>query len=88
MIVVTVELHSAITGKKIILGQTIIYNVGGTSTKGDYEVKVGRKTSIGDLRKIYQQPLRVGQVIGHSRLTANVWTLVAKALNSAFPKVK
>lgn len=88
MIVVSVELHSARTGEKLLLGQTIIHNVGGTSEKGNYEVKVGRKNNAGDLRKIFSKPLRTGQVIGHPRLTANVWTLVAKALNSAFPEVK
>lgn len=88
MLVVTVELHSAKTGEKTLLGQTIIHNVGGTSDSGDYEVKVGRKTSVGDLRKIFHSPLRTGQVIGHARLRDNVWKLVAKALNSAFPEVK
>ena len=88
MIVVTVELHSAITGEKTVLGKTIIHNVGGTETSGDYEVCVGCKTDIDDLRKVFTKPLRKGQVIGHPRLSANVWTLVAKALSSAFPEVK
>lgn len=88
MIVVTVELHSANTGEKILLGKTIIHNVGGTKESGDYEVKVGRKPDAEDLRKVFTKPLRTGQVIGHPRLTANVWTLVAKALNSAFPEVR
>lgn len=88
MIVVSVELHSANTGEKLLLGQTIIHNVGGTHTSGDYKVKVGRKPDAGDLRKIFYKPLRTGQVIGHPRLSANIWTLVAKALNSAFPEVK
>lgn len=88
MLVVTVELHSARTGERKLLGQTIIHNVGGTHTSGDYEVEVGHKNDVGNLRKIHTKPLRKGQVIGHARLSANVWTLVAKALCSAFPEVK
>jgi hypothetical protein len=88
MIVVSVELHSARTGEKILLGQTIIHNVGGTADSGDYEVKVGHKNNVGDLRKIFHKPLRTGSVIGHARLSANIWTLVAKALCSAFPETK
>lgn len=88
MLVVTVELHSAKTGEKTVLGQTIIHNVRDTTTSGDYEVKVGRKNNVGDLRKIFHKPLRTGQSLGHARLSANVWTLVAKALCSAFPEVK
>lgn len=38
--------------------------------------------------KIHTKPLRKGQVIGHPRLSANVWTLVLKGLSSAFPEVK
>lgn len=88
MLVVTVELHSAITGEKTLLGQTIIHNIGGTHTSGDYQVEVGHKSDVGNLRKIHTKPLRKGQVIGHPRLTANVWTLVLKGLKSAFPEVK
>ena len=88
MLVVTVELHSAKTGEKTLLGQTIIHNVGGTPTSGNYEVKVGRKNHVGDLRKIFQKPLRTGHVLGHARLSDNVWTLVLKALSRAFPEVK
>lgn len=88
MLIVSVELHSARTGEKTLLGQTIIHNVGGTATSGDYEVKVGHKSHVGDLRKIFTKPLRTGQVIAHPRLSANVWTLVLKGLSSAFPEVK
>jgi len=88
MLVVNIELHSASTGKKTLLGQTIIHNVGGTQTSGNYEVKVGHKNDVGDLKKIFHKPLRIGHVLGHQRLSANVWTLVLKALNEAFPEVK
>ena len=85
---ISVELHSARTGERKLLGQTIIHNVGGTETSGDYAVEVGKKTDVGDLRKIHTKPLRKGQVIGHPRFSANVWTLVLKGLASAFPEVK
>lgn len=88
MLVISVELHSARTGERKLLGQTIIHNVGGTETSGDYQVEVGNKRDVGDLRKIHTKPLRRGQVIGHPRLSANVWTLVLKGLSSAFPEVK
>lgn len=88
MLVISIELHSARTGERKLLGQTIIHNVGGTHTSGDYEVEVGHKNDVGNLRKIHTKPLRKGQVFGHPRLSANVWTLVLKGLSSAFPEVK
>lgn len=88
MIVVKVELHSAITGQVTLLGSAIISNVGTTpdGKLGDYDVAVGRKTDAADLRKVYQQPLRRGRVLRHPRLAQNVWRLVLKALAQAFPE--
>lgn len=37
MIVVSVILHSAVTGQTTELARAVIHNVGGTSTLGDYE---------------------------------------------------
>lgn len=88
MLVVSVELHSARTGERKLLGQTIIHNVGGTAESGDYQVEVGHKRDVGNLAKIHTKPLRLARIYGHPRLSANVWTLVAKALNAAFPEVK
>jgi hypothetical protein len=88
MIVVTVTLHSAVTGGKIVLGETIIHNVGGTRERGDYAVCVGRKTQVGDLRRILLNPLRKGAVDSYPRLSYNVWRLVIRALRSAFPEEK
>jgi len=88
MLVVSIHLHSAKTGEKTLIGQTIIHNIGGTHTSGNYEVKVGHKSHVGDLKKVFHKPLRTGQVLGHARLSANVWTLVLKALSQAFPEVK
>lgn len=88
MIVVTVELHSAVTGKVTTLGQTVIFNVGTSSDGklGDYGVSVGRKTDVGNLAKITKEPLRRGIVRSHPRLAQNVWRLVLKALAVTFPE--
>lgn len=88
MIVVTLELHSARTGEKVLLGRAIVHNVA-TSADGrlaDYEVCVGRKDDADDLRKVFNRPLRRGAVRRHARLSQNVWRLVLKALASAFPE--
>ena len=90
MLVVSIHLHSAKTGEKTLLGQAIIHNVetNDLGTVADYKVCVGNKNDAGDLKKIFHNPLRRGEVKNHARLTANVWTLVVKALSSAFPEVK
>lgn len=87
MLVVKIELHSAITKKVTTIGQMIIHNVGGTSTCGDYEVCVARKSEDNfDLRKTFHNPARRGTVKNHPRKSQNVWRLVAKALLAAFPE--
>lgn len=90
MIVVTLELHSAKTGQKTLLGRAIIDNVATTpdGRLADYDVRVGRKTDGFDLVKVFQKPLRKGRVFNHPRLSQNVWRLVLKALASAFPEQK
>lgn len=90
MIVVKVELHSAITGQVRLLGSAIISNVGTTEDGkyGDYDVRVGRKPDATDLAKVFRQPLRHGSVKRHPRLAQNVWRLVLKAIASAFPEEK
>lgn len=81
MIVVKVELHSANTGVISELGRMIIHNVGGTKTRGDYRVALGRKGDI-STRNILQNPQRESSVREHARLSASVWTLVGKAIAS------
>ena len=83
MIVVKVELHSAITGKIAEIGRTYIYNKGGTRARGDYAVNVCRKGS----RNFYNAARR-GEVLDYPRLSYNVWRLVSRALRSAFPEEK
>lgn len=88
MLVVKVELHSAITGRVKLLGQTIIDNVGGTKELGDYRVRVGHKKDCMNLREIVKKPLRVGEVKNYPRLSYNVWRLVIRGLLAAFPEEK
>ena len=79
MIVVKVELHSAVTGIVSEIGRTILVNDGtGTRSRGNYHVAVMRKGS--------RQTLRNGRVEDYPRLSYNVWRLVSRALLSAFPE--
>ena len=90
MIIVKVELYSAITKRVTLLGSAIISNRG-TSLDGkyaDYDIAVGRKLDAKDLQKVYAKPLRRGHVMGHPRRAHNIWRLVLKSLASAFPEEK
>ena len=81
MIVVRVELWSAVSGEKSELARMWIDNVGGTQSLGDYRVRTlrGRKASdfVGT-----PKVQREGQVNRHPRLKQHVWNLVAKALGA------
>lgn len=79
MIVVRVELWSAVTGEKTELARMHISNVGGTETIGNYDAATLRGRSTADLNRNTVQ--RKCQVRGHSRLSQHVWNLVAKALS-------
>lgn len=80
MIVVRVELHSAITRQITEIARMHICNIGGSHTKGDYAAATLRGRSKQDLDKNCKQ--RIGQVKNHSRLSLHVWHLVAKALSA------
>lgn len=90
MIVVTVELISAIDGRREVLGTMIIANDGKQEDPrlGDYDVKVGNKRDVGNLRAVYHQPQRTGRLERYPRLAYNIWRLVSRALRSAFPEEK
>lgn len=83
MIVVRIELWSAITGQVTEIGRMHISNVGGTrdGKLGDYDVEVMRR---GTKDKV----LRKGSVTQYPRLSYNVWRLICRALLSAFPEEK
>lgn len=83
MIVVKVELHSAITGKITELARMMIANEGGTQTKGDYSCRTYRGRDAETLERAMRKggPLaHRGEVLGHARLTQHVWVLVTKCL--------
>lgn len=90
MIVVKVELHSAITGRVKRLGTLMIANTGtGDKSRGTYMGEVyradnpwpdgSRRRSEGRLRPL---AFRSGTVTGHARKTQPVWSLVRKMLEA------
>lgn len=78
MIVVRVELWSAITGEKSEIARMHISNVGGTENLGNYDCQTFRGRSAADLSRLNVQ--RECQVRSHPRLSQHVWNLVTKAL--------
>jgi len=86
MLVLKLELHSAITGEVTEIGRTIIANTGGTREKGNYTCKVARKRNEFSNKDTWKEPLRTGDVQNYPRLSYNVWRLVIRALLSAFPE--
>lgn len=93
MIVVKIELHSAITHKITEIGRMYICNDGTCidPSKGNYDVYVNRKGSKkipNPLIKENPKYLRKGKVLNYPRLSYNVWKLIARALKSVFPEEK
>jgi hypothetical protein len=90
MIVVKIELHSALTKQVTLLGEAIIANDGTSEqhSRGHYDVMIGGKRDAGNLPAIYHTPLRRGRVSDYPRLSYNVWRLVLRAIASAFPEEK
>lgn len=80
MIIIRVELHSAVTGKVTELARMMIANVGGTRTRGDYRVEVYRGRDAASLSR--RTVHRRGSVQNYPRLAIHVWHLVARALQS------
>lgn len=80
MIIIRVELHSAINGKVSEIARMYIANVGGTKQSGDYRVATLRGRSKESLDK--KIPQRTGDVFAYPRLRLHVWHLVAAALSS------
>lgn len=78
MIVVRVELHSAITGKVTEIGLMGIANIGGTRQRGHYFAETYRGRSAPDLAKRTRQ--RSCAIKDYPRLSVHVWHLVARAL--------
>lgn len=89
MIIVRVELWSAVNGEKTELARMIIDNIGGTAQRGDYRCRTLRGRSAEALNAAMTRLnkgqggaiTREGKVVGHARLAEHVWNLVAKALS-------
>lgn len=74
MIVVKIELHSALTGKVTQLGQMHIANDGsGTEDVGNYVGTVFRKPD-------FKQVTRTAGIAGHRRRQLTVWHLIGRML--------
>ncbi|MGV3511856.1 MAG: hypothetical protein ACO1OX_07605 [Novosphingobium sp.] len=85
MIVIRVELWSAVSGQKSELARMVIDNIGGTNHLGDYRCRTlrGRSEEALDRALLTMNSTgtqREGRVLGHARLREHVWNLVAKAL--------
>jgi hypothetical protein len=85
MIVIRVELWSAVSGQKSELARMVIDNIGGTNQSGDYRCRTlrGRSEEALDRALLTMSSTgtqREGRVLGHARLREHVWNLVAKAL--------
>lgn len=84
MIIVRVELHSAIDGQKTELARMMIDNIGGTEKVADYRCRTYRGRSAEDLDRamFIESVTREAKVEGHRRLDLHVWHLVGKALQA------
>jgi hypothetical protein len=84
MLVVKVELHSAVTGNKTEIARMMIDNIGGDLKSGDYRCRTYRGRSALRLERAMRwgDVVREGKVLGHRRLALHVWHLVAKALTA------
>lgn len=84
MLVIRVELHSAVTGKISEIARMLVYNDGtGTAQVGSYKGKTVKGTTEGPMTPavIYQRKaMREGTVGNYRRLNLHVWHLVARML--------
>ena len=85
MIVVRVELMSAVTGQTTELARMHICNEGGTNARGDYGAYVlrGRDKEALDRSWRAETYTKTAKVKSHARLKEHVWNLVGKALAAA-----
>jgi len=84
MIVIRVELWSAIDGQKTEIARAMIHNTGGGLKVGNYHGETYRGRNRGALDRAMNRRaiIRTGAVIGHRRLDLHVWHLVAKMLSA------
>jgi hypothetical protein len=82
MLVIRVELHSAITGKVTEIASMRIANTGtGTAQRGNYTGATIRKGS-SPLDRRYALVLKYGEVFNYPRASKHVWNLVARMLST------
>ncbi len=78
MLVIKIELHSAVTGEIKTIATGAIVNTGaGTLTQGDYRV---------ELRNALGRPWKSGTVKGFPRKRLLAWDLLARALYNVLGK--
>lgn len=83
MIVVKVELLSAVTGDTTLLNSVVIDNQGGTVKRRNYRCRSYRKRLDPELAIIGRKPpLREGQVLDHPSDQVSVLTLLRKSLEA------
>jgi len=80
MLVIRVELHSAVTHQITEIARMEVCNVGGTTERGYYVAKTfyGRCKAVFDKRRV----AREGAVANYPRLSKHVWCLVARSLKN------
>jgi hypothetical protein len=78
MIVIRVELHSAVTRKVTEIARMRICNIGGTREHGDYRAETFRGRSAEQLARLIRQ--RAATISDYPKLRIHVWHLVARAL--------
>ena len=81
MLVVKVELHSAVTGEVKLLQQAIISNDGTSLLPdvGNYEVRLGHEGE-DNIKEVWENPRLEGKVDNYLRMEEDVWSLVRKAI--------
>lgn len=79
MIVVKLELHSAIDHTITEVGRMYLTNDGtGTDEIGNYDVKIMRKGVSNSNGAVW----KYGKVVRHSRKAVTVWILIVKAISA------
>ncbi|HWX31238.1 MAG TPA: hypothetical protein VNZ53_27840 [Steroidobacteraceae bacterium] len=84
MLIVRVELHSAITGKVTEIARAIIANEGGTPMRGNYWGIVAHGKTDGPMipAAIYQRRKHETHITNYPRQSKHVWNLVARMLTA------
>lgn len=82
MIVVKVELWSAVDGTKTELARAMIDNISGGGPLRDYNTRTyrGRSEAALTAAMLSDTTTRRGKVLRHAAMKEHVWNLVAKAL--------